>query len=138
MIENPSKGLISSCIEILEDLGYEVTKKEDNTDDKYDVKIYYIPYNFNKIKDIYLSNIDGITCVFLTEQGHEELNDGSDVSATEICTGYIMYYEGDDENLMIHTGSNEIPLKNFKYVTRVDDLIASLKDKESYFACSHG
>lgn len=132
MVEKPSKGLISSCIEILEDLGYEVTKKNS------DIAIGKLPYKwycFNKIESIDLDDIDGITCVFLTEQGYEELKRGGDTSATEICTGYIRYYEDADENLKIYTGYNDnIPLKNFKYVTRLDDLISSLEDKEKYFA----
>lgn len=135
MVEKPSKGLISSCIEILEDLGYEVTKKEP------DIAIGKLPYKwycFNKIESIDLDDIDGITCVFLTEQGYEELKYGGYTSSTEICTGYIRYYEDADENLLIYIGSdNNIPLKNFKYVTRLDDLISSLEDQEKYFAQSY-
>lgn len=98
------------------------------------IKPPYKDYCFNKIKSIDLSYIDGITCVFLTERGHEELNHGEDTAATEICTGYIMYYEDADENLKIYTGSGkELSLGNFKYVTRLDDLIASLENKEKYF-----
>lgn len=125
------KDALEGMATILRENGYEVTKTELGM---AAIKPPYKDYCFNKIESIDLSYIDGITCVFLTERGHEELNNGEDTAATEICTGYIMYYEDADENLKIYTGSDkEIPLKNFKYVTRLDDLIASLENKEKYF-----
>lgn len=101
-------------------------------------KQHYKRYEFNKIDHLYLADIDGSTCIFLTERGHEKLKADEDICAKDICTGYIVRYEDDDddvENRMIYTGHNEkLPLKNFKYVTLLIDFIGALGDKEEYFA----
>lgn len=126
-----SKDALEGMSTILRENGYEVTKKELEIDA---IKSPYKRHCFNEIESFDLRDIDGITCVFLTERGHEELNHGGDTSATEICIGCIMYYEDADENLKIYMGyDKKTPLKNFKYVTRLDDLIASLINKEKYF-----
>ena len=93
-----SKDALEGMATILRENGYEVTKKEPEI---AAIKLPYKDYCFNKIESIDLSYIDGITCVFLTERGYEELNHGEDTPATEICTGYIIYYEDADENLKI-------------------------------------
>lgn len=127
-----SKDALEGMATILRENGYEVTKNELGI---AAIKPPYKDYCFNKIESIDLRCIDGITCVFLTERGHEELNHNGKTAASEICTGFILYNEeDDDENLKIYMGyGKDTPLKNFKYVTRLDDLISSLEDKEKYF-----
>ena len=127
-----SKDALEGMATILRENGYEVTEKNS------DIAIGKLPYKwycFNRIENIDLEDIDGFTCIFLTEQGYEDLKADLDIGAVDICTGYIRYYEDADENLVIHTGYNDkLRLDAFKYVTRVMDIIASLEDKEKYFA----
>ena len=126
-----SKDALEGMATILRENGYEVTKKELEI---AAIKPPYKGYCFNKIESIDLRDIDGFTCIFLTEQGYEDLKADMDIAAVDICTGYIMYYEDADENLVIHTGYNEkLRIEAFKYVTRVMDIIASLENKEKYF-----
>ena len=126
-----SKDALEGMATILRENGYEVTKK--NSDIAIE-KLPYKGYHFNRIENIDLEDIDGFTCIFLTEQGYEDLKADLDIGAVDICTGYIKYYEDADENLVIHTGYNDkLRLDAFKYVTRVMDIIESLEDKEKYF-----
>lgn len=124
------KALIEQINENLKAYGYSIVEDpaESPEGDKESTQKKRYKYGaVNKLADIDLEDIDCFTCVFLTEEGYNNILEYSTCPSEEITIGYV---EADAKNLTVVTDrydcdDNEIyePITKYTYVITLRDFI---------------